>query len=62
MRVLACTVQLEEWDQRTGVLTTAKETSQAIQQRVIATMAKAAEDARVQSVVTNVSTGVTTGW
>jgi hypothetical protein len=55
-------VQLEAWDQRTGVITTAKETTAAIQQRVIGAMAKAAENERVHSVVTNVSTGVSSSW
>lgn len=54
--------QLEEWDHRTGVITTAKETTAAIQQRVIGAMSKAAENERVQSVVAGVSTGVSSGW
>ncbi|WIA40123.1 hypothetical protein OEZ86_013525 [Tetradesmus obliquus] len=54
--------KLEAWDQRTGVLTSAKETTAALQQRVIGAMAKAAENERVHSVVSNVSTGVSSSW
>lgn len=48
---------LEEFDQRTGVLSKAQEASAVIAQRAIGVMSKAAEDRRVQGVVTNVSTG-----
>jgi hypothetical protein len=44
------------------VITTAKETTAAIQQRVLGAMTKAAENERVHNVVTNVSTGVTSSW
>jgi hypothetical protein len=54
--------QLEAWDQRTGVLTTAKETTAALQQRVATAVSRAAEDERVAGVVTGVTTGVATGW
>lgn len=59
---IGCCLQLEEWDQRTGVITSAKETTAAIQQRVIGAMSKAAENERVHAVVSNVSTGVSSGW
>lgn len=55
--VLLCCLQLEEFDQRTGVLSKAQEASAVIAQRAIGAMSKAAEDKRVQGVVTNVSTG-----
>ncbi|KAF6261745.1 hypothetical protein COO60DRAFT_734763 [Scenedesmus sp. NREL 46B-D3] len=54
--------KLEAWDQRTGVLTSAKETTAALQQRVIGAMAKAAENERMHHVVTNMSTGVSSSW
>jgi hypothetical protein len=50
-------VQLEAFDQRTGVISTAKETTSVIAQKALGAMSKAAEDRRVQGVVTNVSTG-----
>eukprot|EP00775_Hariotina_reticulata_P013239 gene13239-13369_t len=53
---------LEAWDERTGVLTGAKERTAALQQKVVSALSKAAENERVQSVVQNVSTGVSSGW
>lgn len=50
-------MQLEAFDQRTKVISTAKETTAVIAQKAIGVMSKAAEDRRVQGVVTNVSTG-----
>lgn len=55
--VLLCRLQLEEFDQRTGVLSKAQETSAVIAQKALGVMSKAAEDRRVQGVVTNVSSG-----
>ena len=55
--VVPTTPQLHEFDERTGVISTAKETTAVIAQRAIGVMSKAAEDRRVQGVVTNVSTG-----
>lgn len=51
------TLQLEAFDQRTGVISTAKETSHVIANKAIDVLSKAAEDRRVQGVVTNVSAG-----
>jgi hypothetical protein len=48
---------LEAFDQRTGVISTAKETTSVIAGKAIDVLSKAAEDKRVQGVVTNVSTG-----
>lgn len=53
---LSC-LQLEAFDQRTGVISSAKETTSVIAQKALGAMSKAAEDKRVQGVVTNVSTG-----
>jgi len=65
LTVLCCChhlTQLEAWDERTGVLTGAKERTAALQQKVVSALSKAAENERVQSVVQNVSTGVSSGW
>lgn len=55
---------LEAFDQRTKVISTAKETTAVIAQKAIGVMSKAAEDRRVQGVVSNVSTGWAklSGW
>jgi hypothetical protein len=60
--LLSPLTQLEAWDERTGVLTGAKERTAALQQKVVSALSKAAENERVQSVVQNVSTGVSSGW
>lgn len=52
-----CALQLEAFDQRTGVISKAQETSTVIAHKALDIMSKAAEDRRVQGVVTNVSTG-----
>lgn len=50
-------LQLNEFDERTGVISSATETTAVIAQKAVGMMSKAAEDRRVQGVVTNVSTG-----
>lgn len=54
----ALLLQLEAFDQRTQVITTAKEATSAIAERAIGALSKAAEDSRVQSV----ASGVAGGW
>eukprot|EP00879_Flechtneria_rotunda_P001693 GHRR01001854.1.p1 GENE.GHRR01001854.1~~GHRR01001854.1.p1 ORF type:complete len:288 (+),score=133.51 GHRR01001854.1:102-965(+) len=54
--------KLDEWDQRTGVISSAKETTAAIQQRVVGAVSRAREDERVKNVLDNMSTGVSSGW
>jgi hypothetical protein len=44
------------------VITNAKQTTAAIANKAMDVMTKAAEDRRVQSVVTGVNAGVSTGW
>lgn len=55
-------VQLGEFDKRTGVLTSAKETTTATVSKLSEVVAKAAGDERVQHVVAGVQQGVTSGW
>jgi len=55
-------LRLEEWDKRTGVLTTAKATTAATYSRMAEVVAKAAENEKVQGVMSNVHQGVSTGW
>ena len=55
-------LQLEEWDKRTGVLTTAKATTAATYSRMAEVVAKATENEKVQGVMSNVHQGVSTGW
>lgn len=55
-------MQLGEFDKRTGVLTSAKETTTATVSKLSEVVAKAAGDERVQHVVAGVQQGVTSGW
>jgi hypothetical protein len=54
--------QLGEFDKRTGVLTSAKETTNATVSKLSEAVAKAAENERVQHVVAGVQQGVASGW
>lgn len=54
--------RLGEFDKRTGVLTSAKETTNATVSKLSEAVAKAAENERVQHVVAGVQQGVANGW
>eukprot|EP00877_Chromochloris_zofingiensis_P013878 jgi/Chrzof1/8744/Cz03g22220.t1 len=54
--------RLDDWDKKTGVLTSAKETTAATYNKLSTAVAKAAENENVKHVVSNVQTGAAAGW